>query len=87
MSKRETNYFKWNTEARAMLLAVALSFVIPVVLRFAGFPRVAAGAFSLLAVTLMVWHFTYVYRAGEQRRRQLEFDRVWGRQHGPDRDR
>lgn len=70
-----------------MLLAVALSFVTPAALGLLGFTRAAAGAFAFMAVTLMVWHFSYLYRAGEQRRRKLEFDRIWNRQHGPDRDR
>lgn len=85
MRRPEVNYFRWNTEARAMLLGFALVFILPAIVGVVGFHRTAAAIFAGMMVAMMLWNFTYLYRAGEQKRRRLEFVRIWGRQDGQDR--
>lgn len=87
MRRQEVNYFVWNTEARAFVLCVFVwLLLVPTILGLEGFSHLCAAVFSISALLLMIWDFTYLYRAGEQQRRRLEFTRIWGRQDGPDRN-
>lgn len=78
MRRREINYFRWNTEARAIVASAIGVFVVTVVIEELGFGKVAALFFCPALAASSAWCFTYLWRAGNQRRAQWEFQKNWG---------
>jgi hypothetical protein len=76
--RREPDYFRWNREAFC-LLAFQLSWFVHMGLlpTFASF-RVGVALILAHAAAMTVWTLWYFYRAGEARRRRLEFLKYWG---------
>lgn len=77
MARRETNFDEWNTEARAFVACGLACFITPCVVEI-WFPRAAALIFCPSLAVVSFWGLTYLWRAGEYRRRMIAFHQVWG---------
>lgn len=74
---RETNYFRWNPEARA-LFAFQLSYFAHMFLMSLWLTAAAVVVLLVHLIAMTVWSLWYLSRAGDQKRRHYEFIRVWG---------
>lgn len=75
--RREKNYFEWNPEARAIVACSLVVFVAPCIIEV-WFPRAASLFFCPSLALLSVWQLSYLWRAGEYRRRMIAFRKTWG---------